>query len=207
MLGPTGILPEDLVAGISRLSVIQEANIAAVAIAVHGAGTTQAPVNTSDLSTYFGSPLSSGDSVFDSLATPGGRPCRSRAGSEGQGGTPGGFQDVAIGTPVRQPTAPSAEEDAPAPARAPLSLALEPPHPLERPTSPARSVSVEDAAVAAWPPGPSTREALAAMAAGNIHPLTARDLTAPGVLPGSQLGDPIRAAVAKYQGEGEAAQR
>ena len=88
LLGPTGILPEDLVAGISRLSVIQEADIAAVAIAVHGAGTTQAPVNTSDLSTYFGSPLSSGDSVFDSLATPGGRPCRSRAGSEGQGGTP-----------------------------------------------------------------------------------------------------------------------
>jgi len=104
-LGPGGIRPEDLVAGISRLSVIQEMDTVTtqvqatsqdsapnVAISVHEASGNP----SSSLSNYFGSPQSSGDSVFDTLATPA-RAARSRAVSESQGN----FQDVTIGTPAK----------------------------------------------------------------------------------------------------------
>merc|ERR1712117_523588 len=60
----------------------------------------------------------------------------------------------------------------------------------------------------AWIPSASAREVLAAMATtpGTFYP--ARDqLTLPGVSAGSEQGDPVRDAVAKYQGEGEASKR
>ena len=41
---------------------------------------------------------------------------------------------------------------------------------------------------------------------GTYYP-TRDQLTSPGVMPGSEQGDPVREAVAKYQGEGEAAKR
>ena len=239
-LGPCGIRPEDLVAGISRLSVIQELDTAshadpAVAISVHEASGHSAG-NTSNLSNYFGTPQSSGDSVFDTLATPSGRACRSRAGSEGQGGfqdvrSQGGFQDVTIGTPAkaarqvqgedRQPSpagpalaaspgpSPSHLQPSPQPSKAASSPLLQPSPLPERPESPARkSPTGEEAVLEAWLASPSTREALAALAAGPATFFPSRDqLTCPGVLAGSEQGDPVREAVAKYQGEGEAVKR
>jgi len=75
-LGPGGgIRPEDLVAGISRLSVIQEMETGP-SIAVHEASVNE--LANSSLSNYFGTPQSSGDSVFDTLATPSGKGNRSR---------------------------------------------------------------------------------------------------------------------------------
>ena len=79
----------------------------------------------------------------------------------------------------------------------------------DRPESPARkSPTGEEAVLEAWIPCPATREVLAAMAAtpGTYYP-TREQLTSPGVMPGSEQGDPVRDAVAKYQGEGEAAKR
>ena len=236
-LGPCGIRPEDLVAGISRLSVIQELDTAshgdpAVAISVHEASGHSAG-NTSNLSNYFGTPQSSGDSVFDTLATPSGRACRSRAGSEGQGSfqdvrSQAGFQDVTIGTPAKAPRQAQGEDSLPSPALAaspspspshllpspqPSKVASSPllqPSPLpERPESPARkSPTGEEAVLEAWIPIASTREALVALADSPATFFPNRDqLTCPGVLPGSEQGDPVREAVAKYQGEGEAVKR
>lgn len=60
----------------------------------------------------------------------------------------------------------------------------------------------------AWLPCAATLETLQALAAtpGTFYP-TREQLTSPGVAPGSEQGDPVREAVAKYQGEGEAAKR
>jgi len=258
-IGPSGIRPEDLVAGISRLSVIQEQDTATIAreqqnastgldistgvvvISVHEASSHSANTstrdagNTSSLSNYFGTPQSSGDSVFDTLATPsaGTRP-RSRESSANEVG--GGFQDVTIGTPARRPLRQAREEEASPSSSPSLNIGGQAPpaiftpnqgpqhkgkmdmkgssprnaSPLpDRPESPARkSPTGEEAVLEAWIPSPATREALAAMAAtpGTYYP-TREQLTSPGVMPGSEQGDPVRDAVAKYQGEGEAAKR
>eukprot|EP00092_Neocalanus_flemingeri_P034874 GFUD01037949.1.p1 GENE.GFUD01037949.1~~GFUD01037949.1.p1 ORF type:complete len:922 (+),score=262.07 GFUD01037949.1:67-2832(+) len=101
--GPGGINPEDLSAGISRLSVIQEAD-AGPSINIldaTGSSTGNIPISPNpgnNLSNYFGTPQSSGDSIFDHLTTPSGKGSRSRSGSE-TGGS--GFHDVTIHTPSR----------------------------------------------------------------------------------------------------------
>jgi len=103
--GPGGVRPEDLAAGISRLSVIQEAadtgpSPSAVAINVLEATDTSISNNTSsNLSNYFGSPQSSGESIFDQLTTTGNVKVRSRSNSSSGGP---GFQDVTINTPAKR---------------------------------------------------------------------------------------------------------
>jgi len=108
--GPGGIKPEDLAASISRLSVIQEAD-AGPSINIldaTGSSTGNNPISpnpSNNLSNYFGTPQSSGDSIFDQLTQPTGKNSRSRTGSEagpvsGSGGG-AGFHDVTIHTPAR----------------------------------------------------------------------------------------------------------
>ena len=108
--GPGGIKPEDLAASISRLSVIQEAD-AGPSINIldaTGSSTGNNPISpnpSNNLSNYFGTPQSSGDSIFDQLTQPTGKNSRSRTGSEagpvpGSGGV-AGFHDVTIHTPAR----------------------------------------------------------------------------------------------------------
>jgi len=258
--GPGGVRPEDLAASISRLSVIQEAD-AAPAINILEASTTSDPVspgptgsNPNNLSNYFGTPQSSGDSIFDQLASP-----RSRATSESQGAG-GGFTDITINTPVKRapepskspspaafftpspgqppanstpnlgtpaqgltstptlaPCAPGQEAASPAeiiPVSLPVTQATDKGTPgsetLNRPESPnvARDNRHVDDMCAAWIPSPTCREVLAAMATtpGTFYPQ--RDqLTLPGVSAGSEQGDPVRDAVAKYQGDSEASKR
>jgi tetratricopeptide (TPR) repeat protein len=100
--GPGGIKPEDLAASISRLSVIQEAD-AGPSINIldaTGSSTGNNPISPNpgnNLSNYFGTPQSSGDSIFDHLTTPSGKGSRSRSGSEAGSG----FHDVTIHTPAR----------------------------------------------------------------------------------------------------------
>ena len=86
--GPGGVRPEDLAASISRLSVIQEADTGPAinildASANSGSEAAVSPAqasNPNNLSNYFGTPQTSGDSIFDQLsASP-----RSRATSESQ---------------------------------------------------------------------------------------------------------------------------
>ena len=92
-----------------------------IAISVHEASSHSANTsvnntsrdagNTSSLSNYFGTPQSSGDSVFDTLAAPStGIRSRSRESSANEVG--GGFQDVTIGTPARRPLRQGKEEEA-----------------------------------------------------------------------------------------------
>ena len=215
-----------------------------IAISVHEASSHSANTsvnntsrdagNTSSLSNYFGTPQSSGDSVFDTLAAPS-TSIRSRSRESSANEVGGGFQDVTIGTPARRPLRQGKEEEA-SPSSSPslptgqATPAIFTPNqgplhrgkvemrgaspgnasPLpERPESPARkSPTGEEAVLEAWIPSPATREVLAAMAAtpGTYYP-TRDQLTSPGVMPGSEQGDPVRDAVAKYQGEGEAAKR
>ena len=94
--GPGGVRPEDLAAGISRLSVIQEAADTSPQVAINVLEATDNS-NTSNLSNYFGSPQSSVDSIFDQLSAPPGTKARSRSNSSS--GT--GFHDVTISTPAK----------------------------------------------------------------------------------------------------------
>jgi len=68
--------------------------------------------------------------------------------------------------------------------------------------------SIEDNVSYAWIPTASCKEILASMATtpGTFYP-SKEQLTLPGVAPGSEQSDPIKDAVAKYQGEAEAAKR
>ena len=91
------------------------------------ASTTSDPVspgptgsNPNNLSNYFGTPQSSGDSIFDQLASP-----RSRATSESQGAG-GGFTDITINTPVKR---------APEPSKSPSPAAFFTPSPGQPPTN------------------------------------------------------------------------
>ena len=109
--GPGGVRPEDLAASISRLSVIQEADTGPAinildASANSGSEAAVSPAqasNPNNLSNYFGTPQTSGDSIFDQLsASP-----RSRATSESQPQPPSqppqpGFTDITINTPVKR---------------------------------------------------------------------------------------------------------
>jgi len=99
--GPGGVRPEDLAAGISRLSVIQEAaDTATPQVAINVLEATDASVNTSNLSNYFGSPQSSGESIFDQLVTPATGAAAGKGRSRSNSGS--GFQDVTISTPAKQ---------------------------------------------------------------------------------------------------------
>lgn len=97
--GPGGVRPEDLAAGISRLSVIQEAADTAPQVAINVLEATDNSGNASSLSNYFGSPQSSGESIFDQLTTPAGSG-RERSRSNSNSGS--GFHDVTINTPSRR---------------------------------------------------------------------------------------------------------
>ena len=106
--GPGGVRPEDLAASISRLSVIQETTDTGPAINVLEASTASeqslspapntAGGNPNNLSNYFGTPQSSGDSIFDQLTTS----PRSRETSESGAGSGPGFHDITINTPVKK---------------------------------------------------------------------------------------------------------
>ena len=84
---PGGVRPEDLAAGISRLSVIQEADTGPVSINVLEAsgGSSGSGQGQASLANYFGSPSTTGNaesSIFDQLATPTAGPgARSRWGA------------------------------------------------------------------------------------------------------------------------------
>lgn len=95
--GPGGVRPEDLAAGISRLSVIQEATDSAPAVAINVLDASGVSATGSNLSNYFGSPA--GDNIFDQLATPApGNGTRSRTNSN----SVEGFHDVTIETPAKR---------------------------------------------------------------------------------------------------------
>jgi len=95
--GPGGVRPEELAAGISRLSVIQEADTAPVAINVLD---ESASSNINNLSNYFGTPTANGESAFDTIATPGNR------GGRLTGEAAMGFHDITISTPAHKPGVP-----------------------------------------------------------------------------------------------------
>jgi len=100
--GPGGIKPEDLAASISRLSVIQEADTGPSINVLDATEGTSSNI-TNNLSNYFGTPQSSGESIFDHLhpSSPLEKSVsRSRTGSD-SGASPSGFQDISISTPAR----------------------------------------------------------------------------------------------------------
>lgn len=107
--GPGGIKPEDLAASISRLSVIQEADAGPSINILDATGSSMgnnpiSPNPSNNLSNYFGTPQSSGDSIFDHLTPQAGKASRSRSSSEvvsTPGGAAAGFHDVTIHTPAR----------------------------------------------------------------------------------------------------------
>jgi len=262
--GPGGVKPEDLAASISRLSVIQEADTGPSINILDATGsaaeTPLSPNPGNNLSNYFGTPQSSGDSVFDHLTTSAGKSSRSRSGSE----TSSGFHDITIHTPARSsnqnvtntsvsnfipnstlshlsPTinvvsnTPSTTKETspgvlgltstpmkltpeiftpecittPLPKSEPEKLTTVDTGPNTRPESPAiQNSTTDDSISCAWIPTDACKEVLASMATtpGTFYP--SRDqLTLPGVAPGSEQGDPVRDAVAKYQGEVEASKR
>ena len=135
--GPGGVRPEDLAASISRLSVIQEADTGPAINILEASTASDASVspaaNPNNLSNYFGTPQSSGDSIFDQLsASP-----RSRATSESQAQPPQpGFTDITINTPVKR--AAHAQRGQPSPLQVPaLASPLQGPPVSQRQRSPA----------------------------------------------------------------------
>lgn len=122
--GPGGVRPEELAAGISRLSVIQEADTAPVAINVLDESTTS---NANNLSNYFGTPTGNAESAFDNLATPrGGKPIGEAA---------MGFHDITISTPAHKagvpvspgPWSPSQPTTTPSSLASPFAVSPMPP--------------------------------------------------------------------------------
>ena len=152
--------PEDLAASISRLSVIQEADtgpaINVLEASVGSDQSTPAPHNN-NLSNYFGSPHSTGDSIFDQLSS-----SRSRVTSES--GAQAGFTDITINTPVKRPPASSSSTPAPPPLHASTptagasSTAAPPPLHASTPTTGASSSGTPGPAAApsSTPAAPAT---------------------------------------------------
>jgi len=121
--GPGGVRPEELAASISRLSVIQEADTAPVAINVLDESTTASNNNANNLSNYFGT--TNEESVFDSLSTDG------KLKPAGDGAL--GFHDITISTPAHKsgvspgPWSPSQAATTPSSVASPSAVSPMPP--------------------------------------------------------------------------------